>query len=149
MTGPVQVLVVGFDDQPTSGAVLSELTRLGDAGVVRLVDVLFVARAQDGGLEVQPPPPGMDPGLGRLAAALLGEPQAGSDGAVRTEPDPSSWSLDEAVGPGGFAAVALIEHAWAQPLVLAIGEAGGWLLDETWLSADDRELLDRLGGETP
>ena len=45
--------------------------------------------------------------------------------------------------------MALIEHTWAQPLVLAIRGAGGRLLDETWLAPDDRELLGRLATETP
>jgi len=51
------------------------------------------------------------------------------------------------VMPGGVAAVALIEHTWAQPLVLAIRRAGGRLLDETWLAPDDVELLGRLRDE--
>ena len=49
--------------------------------------------------------------------------------------------------PGGVAAVALIEHTWAQPLVVAIRRAGGQLLDETWLAPPDLELLERLAGE--
>ena len=48
--------------------------------------------------------------------------------------------------PGGVAAVALIQHTWAQPLVLAIKRAGGQLLDETWLAPPDLELLGRLAG---
>ena len=46
--GPVQVLVVGFDRPSFSGEVLAELTRLREAGIVRLVDILLVARAEDG-----------------------------------------------------------------------------------------------------
>jgi hypothetical protein len=62
--------------------------------------------------------------------------------------DPTAWSLDDAVPPEGAAAVAFIEHLWAQPLVLAIRRAGGRVLEETWLAPDDLELLDRLAGET-
>jgi uncharacterized membrane protein len=49
--GPVQALVVGFDQPSFSGEVLAELGRLEDAGVVRLVDLLVVVRADDGTLE--------------------------------------------------------------------------------------------------
>ncbi len=143
MTGPVQVLAVGFDEPSMSGEVLAELTRLGDAGIVRLIDVLLVSRAQDGGLEVLPPPPGADANLGRLTAAFLTE----AEGIEPGEEDPSLWSLDHSVPEGGTAAIALIEHLWAQPLVESIRRQGGRLLDETWLAPDDRELLDRLAAE--
>src|SRR6266508_2175410 len=38
--GPVQVLVVGFDRPAFSGEVLAGFTRLQEAGIVRLVDLL-------------------------------------------------------------------------------------------------------------
>jgi Family of unknown function (DUF6325) len=147
VTGPVQVLVVGFQEPSLSGEILAELTRLGDAGVVQLLDVLLVSRTEDGGLETLPAPPGADPDLGRLAAALLSmtEDEEGPTGPGGT--DSTAWSLDDAVLPGGAAAVALIEHTWAHPLVLAIRRAGGRVLDETWLAPEDLELLDRLVGE--
>jgi Family of unknown function (DUF6325) len=53
--GPVQVLVVGFDRPTFSGEVLAELTRLREAGIVRLVDLLLVARAEDGSIETVTP----------------------------------------------------------------------------------------------
>jgi hypothetical protein len=146
MSGPVQVLVVGFEEPSLSGEILAELTRLGEDGVVRLLDVLLVSRTEDGGLETLPPPPGAGPDLGELTAAFLEaeneEVRSGTDGS-----NPTAWSLDEAVPPGGVAAVALIEHTWAQPLVLAIRRAGGLLLDETWLAPSDLELLEGLAGE--
>ena len=132
MTGPVQVLVLGFEEPSFSGEVLAELTRLRELGVVRLVDVLLVERSEDGTFETLEPPPGSDPDLGRIAAEVLG----GEGDAV----DGESWSLADAVPPGGVAAVALIEHLWAEPLVAAIGRAGGRPLGEAWLPAG---VLDR------
>ena len=73
MTGPVQVLVVGFEKPSLSGEILAELTRLGDAGIVRLLDVLLVSRTEDGHLETLPAPPGAHPDLGQLATAFLTE----------------------------------------------------------------------------
>ncbi|WP_395656295.1 hypothetical protein [Nocardioides sp.] len=130
MSGPVQVLVVGFENPSFSGAVLEELGRLREAGVVRLVDVLLVHRDDDGSFDTLPPPVGFDPELGSLAAELLG----GGDGA---EVDGDTWSLADAVPPGGVAAVALLEHLWAEPLVGAIRGAGGRTLAETWIAAED------------
>ena len=89
MTGPVQALVVGFQEPSLSGEVLAELTRLADAGVVRLLDVLLVSRTEDGRLDTLPAPPGADPDLGRLAAAFLqrGRGRRTPDRAGRNGPD--------------------------------------------------------------
>jgi hypothetical protein len=134
MSAPVQVLVVGFEEPSFSGEVIAELTRLREAGVVRLVDVLLVRRDEDGAFDTLPPPPGVDPGLGQVAADILG----GTDEAPA---DGETWSLADVVQPGSVAAVALIEHLWAGPLVDAIASAGGRPLSELWLSPEDRARL--------
>ena len=130
MSGPVQVLVVGFEEPSLSGEILAELTRLGEAGVVRLLDVLLVSRTEDGGARDTAPSTGCGAGPRRANRCVPRRGERGSPVRSRSS-DPTAWSLDEAVPPGGVAAVALIEHTWAQPLVLAIRRAGGQLLDET------------------
>jgi hypothetical protein len=145
VTGPVQVLVVGLDEPSFSGDVLAELTRLREAGIVRLIDVLLVTRTEDG-LDTLPLPPHADPGLGRVAAALLTASADDEGDGVGGEEEGARWSLDDVVPEGGSAAVALIEHTWAGPLVAAIRRAGGQPLDETWLAADDVARLERIVG---
>jgi hypothetical protein len=142
--GPVQVLVVGLDRPGFSGEVLAEFGRLRDAGLVRLVDLLLVARGDDGALESLDPPDGSAPDLGDVATALL--TQGSSDGhpGVPGAEDAPPWSLTAAVPPGSMAAVALIEHLWAESLTAAIARAGGRPLDETWLGPDDRRALEAL-----
>ena len=133
--GPVQVLVLGFEEPRFDGSVLAELTRLGEAGVVRLVDLLVVRRADDGSLEIVEDH--LD-GHGEVAAALLGGV------AAADEPTAETWSLADVVPEKGLAVVALIEHLWARPLSAALQAAGATLLEETWLSEDDRTLLATL-----
>ena len=144
MSGPVQVLVVEFDEPSFSGEVIDELTRLREAGTVRLVDVLLVHRDQDGTFDTLPAPPGADPALGQVATDILG----GTDGSTLdgssvegSSVDGAAWSLADVVSPGSVAAVALIEHLWAARLVDAIGSTGGRLLGELWLSPEDRARL--------
>src|SRR5262245_6156452 len=137
MTGPVQVLVIGFEQPSFTGEVMAELERLRAAGVVRLVDVLLVARAADGTFETLPAPPGVDPDLGLRAAEVLGD--STGDGGPTTPGD--TWSLADVVEPGTSAAVALVEHLWAAPLVDAVRGAGGRALAEAWLSPEDRDRL--------
>ena len=155
MTGPVQVLVVGFDRPTFSGEVLAEFTRLRDAGIVRLVDLLIVSRTDDGAFETLALPEGVEADFGDLAAAVLGSPEDSTeapqtaDADVQAAPNDTAptWSLADAIPVGGTAAVALIEHMWAAPLGAAIQRAGGSLLDETWLAQEDRDLLEALIAE--
>ena len=154
MTGPVQVLVVGFDNPTFSGEVLNEFTRLRQAGIVRLIDLLIVSRTEDGTLETLEAPEATAADLGGLAAGVLGQPEDASP--VQTDAadlDVAVWSLADAIPVGGTAAVALIEHVWADPLSAVIQRAGGTLLEETWLARPEVELLDipilRDGDNTP
>lgn len=140
--GPVQVLVLGLDEPRFDGSVLSELMRLGDAGVVRLVDVLVVRRAPDGSLETVD---GDVDGRGEVVAALLGGAPEGTDEGGAAD----AWSLDDVVPAQGLAVVALIEHLWAGPLSDVLRAAGATLLEETWLSETDRLALGRLPSRGP
>lgn len=147
MTGPVQVLVVGFEQPHFSGEVLAEFSRLRDAGIVRLVDLLLVTHGEDGALETVSPPEHLAEDTGLLAAALLGVPEGSTD--ARSAPadgddDRATWSLLDAIPVGTTAAVALLEHTWAGPLRDAVARSGGTPLDETWLAREDVELLDTL-----
>jgi len=150
--GPVQVLVVGFDQPRFSGEVLAEFTRLREAGIVRLIDVLVVSRTGDSTFEIEEAPEGLPADLGALAAEVLGQPADSESDTTKIEEQAAgtkienapTWSLADAIPVGGTAAVALIEHTWAVPLSAAIQRAGGTMLDETWLAPEDRELLETL-----
>jgi hypothetical protein len=142
--GPVQVLVVGFDQPTFSGEVMAELDRLGRAGTVRLLDVLLVSRAEDGTFGTLPLPAGAPAGLGRLAAEILGDSNVGAAGTGAAAEDSDTWSLADAIPVGGTAAVALIEHLWAAQLRDAIQRTGGTPLEETWLAREDVQRLEAL-----
>ncbi len=146
--GPVQVLVVGFGRPTLSGEILAEFTRLREAGIVRLVDLLLVSRAEDGAFETMAAPSAAGAELGWLAAALLGnaDSKVGGESAATDagSADATAWSLADAVPPGSLAAVALIEHTWAVPLKAAIQRAGGVPLEETWLAPSDLDVLEAL-----
>jgi hypothetical protein len=144
--GPVQVLVVGFDQPTFSGELLAEFARLREAGIVRLVDLLLVSRGPDGTLDTLAAPAELGPELGGLAAALLGRPADGAEDPEATADQlaDGAWSLADAVPAGSAAAVALIEHIWAAPLTEALRRAGGSALDETWLAPADVAELESL-----
>ena len=151
--GPVQVLVVGYEQPVFTGDVLAEMARLSEAGLVRLVDVLLVTRAADGTFDtVDVAESGADwladlpEGKGALVAALLGHQpdETGDDPTARDDRDALDgpvWSLADSVPAGTTAAVALIEHLWAAPLRAAIQRSGGVPLDELWLGDADLQRL--------
>ena len=142
--GPVQVLVVGFDQPRFSGEVLAEFARLREAGIVRLLDLLLVERADDGSFNTLAAPTELGTESGDLAAALLGDATGTASQVAGDGTADSQWSLSGAVPRGSVAAVALIEHLWAAPLLSAIQRAGGTPLEETWLAADDIAVLEQL-----
>ena len=49
--GPVQLLVIGFDDPQFRGEILAEIERLRQDDVVRLIDMIVVKKTEDGELE--------------------------------------------------------------------------------------------------
>jgi hypothetical protein len=146
--GPVQVLVVGFERPVFSGEVLAEFARLREAGIVRLLDLLLLSRSEDGTIETLDTPADVGGDFGELATELLGRtdasPRDDETAADADSSDPPVWSLADAVPPGSAAAVALVEHLWAAPLIAAIRRAGGSPLEETWLAPGDIETLDTL-----
>ena len=50
--GPIQMLVLEFDHTRFDGEIMPEIERLKDAGLIRLVDLLFVTKNDDGELDV-------------------------------------------------------------------------------------------------
>jgi len=156
--GPVQLLAVGFDEPNFTGAIMDEVKRLRDHDIVRLIDVLIVAKDDDGHItqiELADKPELRE--YGALAGALLGLGAAGEEGAIvgaeagaeamaggqLYDPD-QVWVLAEQIPPGTTAAIAMLEHRWAIPLREAILDAGGEVLVDEWLHPED---LVRYGAE--
>ena len=138
--GPLQVLVVNFEDANFTGEIQSELVRLDDAGIVKVLDLLFVAKTESGEVEVLKT---SDVHTGKLSEVVLGIDQArgelGDDAAdVR--------SVADSIDPGCAAAIAVLEHVWAVPLREAILRAGGTQSASEWL---DEEQLAGLGVTLP
>src|SRR5687767_6310967 len=111
--GPLQVLVVNFDEANFSGGIEAELQRLEQAGTLRVLDILVVTKSQEGVIEALR-------SQGEIAQTLLGE-----ESSEPRELTADEWAVADAVEPGGAAAIAVLEHTWAIPLRSAIQEAGG------------------------
>ena len=151
--GPVQMLVVEFDRTKFEGDIVPELERLKEAGIVRLIDLLFVRKPVGGELEVvQRSDLSEDEAtnLGALAGALVGLGTGDEEVAYQTAVagaeeledghffgDAEVWYLADAIPEGSSAAVALIEHLWAIPLRDKLVAAGGVTLADEWIHPKD------------
>src|SRR5450759_2909964 len=145
MPGPLQVIAVSFGPGADfRGRVLAEVDRLQGRGMLRLLDMLFVAKDEDG--TIQQLVVGDDEDFGALLASVvpldgadLAEPSVG-DGLSGFDPA-DAWALAESLHPGTALAFLLIEHGWAQPLFDAIAETGGALLGEGFLTSESGLLV--------
>jgi DNA-binding CsgD family transcriptional regulator len=140
MSGPLQVIAVSFGTSADfQGRVLAEVDRLQGRGVLRLLDLLLVAKDEDG--TIQRVVVGDDDDFGALLSRIvlfggagLVEPTAGDGSPGFDVAD--ARALAESLLPGTALAFLLIEHGWAQPLFDAIAETGGALLGEGFLTAE-------------
>jgi uncharacterized membrane protein len=151
--GPLQMIVVGFAEDTFTGKILPELRRLNELDVVRLVDLLVVAKDDEGEIDVHQISD-LDEHeatqFGALIGALVGlgtgraeeVERAATAGAAELEDghlfdEQAVWYLSDAIPAGTAAAIALIEHRWAIPLRQKIVEAGGRALADEWIHPAD------------
>jgi DNA-binding CsgD family transcriptional regulator len=140
MSAPLQVIALSFiRDAGAEDRILAEVDRLRGRGVLRLLDMLFVAKAEDGSTERLAV--GNDEDFGSLLAAVV--PVADGGMAVPSSAvgpaafDPSdAQALAGSLQPGTALAFLLVEHHWAAPLFDAIAQTGGRLIGEGFLTSE-------------
>ena len=152
--GPVQLIVLGFNQPEFHGEIIAELQRLHDEQTVRVIDALAVHKDADGEIEVQhlsnlSKDEAVE--LGTVVGALIGlgiegeegaeqgaalGAEAGADG-VHAFSDERAWDVLEEIPNDSAAALILLEHHWAVPLRDAIARAGGYRVADGMISAYD------------
>jgi len=146
MTAPLQVIALSFSrDAGSEDRILAEVDRLRGRGVLRLLDMVFVAKSQDGMIERLTV--GDDEDFGSLLAAVVPVANGGRP-AGPTSADSSAafdradaLALADSLEPGTALAFLLVEHHWAAPLFGAIAETGGTLIGEGFLTAETRLVV--------
>jgi uncharacterized membrane protein len=161
--GPVQMLVVGFDDPKFTGEIAQELAKLRDSDVIRLIDVLAVWKDANGEVEaIQASDLSVEEAeeFGATVGALIGVGLAGEEGAElgaaagvaagedgHVIGDDEMFDIADSIPNGSAAAIALIEHRWAIPLKEAIGRAGGFPLSDVWIHPLDLVAVGLMAAE--
>ena len=127
--GPIDVVMLEFPGNEFNGGIAPALRELVVSGQVRVVDLLFVYKDDDGS-------------VGSLELAGLG-----------AELEPSFVDLDGQLGgglldaedvedvasgmePGSSVAVIAVENLWAIPFIEAVRDSGGVLVDQFRVPSD-------------
>lgn len=150
MLGPIQFVAFRFDTlDGFEGQILDQLEALLDVPAVRMLDVLFVAKDDDGDLvALEIGELGGDEGddaLGATIGALMGFSFDGDPDdppAEITEASAIGVTVDDIrrvgrdLAPGTAAALLLIEHRWAIGIRDAIRQAGGMPMIQGFLTLE-------------
>jgi hypothetical protein len=116
----VDYLVVEFPagQQNFTGEATTELLKLHDAGIIRLMDVLVLIKDRDGSVDARELSDLHELGEFARVEAQLAETLAEED----------VINLAAAMDPGSVAGVLIYENLWAAPFASAIRHAGGQLI---------------------
>ncbi|HTS96128.1 MAG TPA: hypothetical protein VMI33_05870 [Streptosporangiaceae bacterium] len=154
--GPVQLLVLGFNQPDFHGEIIAELERLRASDTVRVIDSLVVYKDAGGELEAEHLSNlteqeaieygskigaliglGFDGEEGMEAGAAVGAEAAADQGGVRAFTGEEAWDVLEDIPNDSAAALILLEHHWAVPLRDAIARAGGFRISDGFISPLD------------
>lgn len=160
MVGPLEIVVLGFDNEADFAEIREELERLRDSDVVRLVDLMAVRHREHGVIEtiqLSDLPPDEALAFGAGIGALIGMGAGGDAGmeagavwGMRQMADghlfdeDTSWAIAEQIPEGTSSVIALLEHRWRIPVRDAVRRAGGYPLAAGWLREEHLVALGTL-----
>jgi uncharacterized membrane protein len=117
--GPIDYVLVEWTGRQPTGEAMPHLVDLVDRGLIRILDLAFIAKAEDGsvaGLEIAD--------LGDAGAEF--EVFAGASSGLLSDDDVSE--AGNALEPGTSAALLVYENSWAAPFAAAVRRSGGQLV---------------------
>ena len=144
MPAPLQMIALTFRlDVDAESRLLAEVDQIEGRGVLRVLDMIVLAKGQDGTIEELEVGNGEDFGslLGGVSPFGTGNgSRLTADGGAAGEPAGSGvatvQALADSLEPGSAVALLLVEHVWAGPLVDAVSAAGGALISDDFLAGD-------------
>jgi hypothetical protein len=131
--GPIDYVIVEWPGRQPNGEAAPHLIDLVERGLIRILDLTFIAKADDGSVT-------------RLEIADLGDEVAafaefeGASSGLLSDEDTSEAA--SALEPGTSAALLVYENSWAAPFAAAVRRSGGELVASGRIPAQD--LIDAL-----
>ncbi len=126
--GPIDYLLVEWPGQQPNGEVAPHLVDLVDRGLIRILDLLFIAKDEEGNVAALNI---ADVG-GEVAELSIFE--GASSGLLGDDDVEQAGGVLE---PGTSAALLVFENSWAAPFVGAVRRSGGELVASGRIPAED------------
>jgi len=121
MAAPFEYVIVGFPENNFSGEIADGLAALLDAGLIRIVDLVLVAKGDDG------------------SVVVLEVDEHEHGGMIGPE---DIEHAAESIADGSSVLILVWEDLWAKPLAEAIRRAGGELIEGGIIPADLGKALE-------
>jgi len=132
--GPIDYLIVEWPGRQPNGEAAPHLIDLVERGLIRIIDLAFIAKDEDGAVT-------------RMELADLGDEVAafadfeGASTGLLSEED--TGEAANALEPGTSAALLVYENVWAAPFAAAVRGSGGQLVASGRIPVQDLiEALD-------
>ena len=126
--GPVDYILVEWPGKQPTGEAVPHLIDLVDRGLIRILDLAFIAKGEDGsaaGIEIA------DLGDAVAEYAVF----EGADSGILHDDDLTQ--AGEALAPGTSAALLVYENTWAAPFASAVRRSGGQLVASGRIPVED------------
>ena len=128
--GPIDLVLFAYPpDAPMTGEAADLLMDLVDQGIIRVLDVMFVQKNDDGsfsGFEAKD-----------LKADSVGDFTVFDGASTGLLGDADAAVAAEAIEPGTAAVLILYENRWAAPFAAAVRRNGGVLIDNQRIPHED------------
>ena len=133
--GPIDIAVIGYPaDAPMTGEAAPILVDLVERGIIRVLDVLFVTKNEDGTFS------GFD--ARDLTEKGVGDFEVFEGASSGLLGDEDAEKAAEAIEPGSAAVMIVYENRWAAPFVAAVRRNGGEAIAFERIPAQD--VIDAL-----
>lgn len=126
--GPIDYLIVEWPGRQPNGEAVPYLIDLVDRGLIRILDLAFIAKDGDGSVAA-------------LEISELGQQVeefatfAGASSGLLSDEDMSEAA--QALEPGTSAALLVYENSWAGPFAAAVRRSGGQLVASGRIPVED------------
>lgn len=134
MRGPIDYIVVGFEGNNFDGSILKAIGDAIDQGVIALVALAAISKAEDGTVTVLDITQSGD----QLAVEFAQKHQASGDLVTQDDIDEVADLLENNTSAG----LLVVEQLWAKPLKEALIKANGVLVAEGRIHPDAAQELE-------
>ena len=125
--GPIDYVLVEWPGRQPNGEAVPHLIDLVDRGLIRIIDLAFITKDEDGNVA------GMNlADLGDVAELAVFE--GASSGLLQ---DDDIASAADVLEPGTSAALLVYENTWAAPFASAVRRSGGQLVASGRIPVED------------